>query len=620
MKVLNRTHYYSPYTRVYNEVPEKDSFATESAKRVSYQQRLYFEFQDIKRTNGQAFFYTFTYNDTSLPHAYGFPCFNYDHVRLLTNGIIKHVLSRKYGSQLRYFVACELGEGGLTHNYVGKRGVGMNPHYHVIFFVSPKRDADNNPVAGYTKIDPKAFRELCRKVWQYRLDSNRKPVYCDWREARFGHVQEGNNLGLVDSADALGYVAKYVTKSPDDCKRDSNALVEITKKINEEGYSFNALYNFRLYEAFNLSDDTTTTPTEKVPYTGNITNYLDSDSRAEFLRASGLLKYQAFRRNPHNPIRDQYSFPDFCRQYQPMDHDFFLRFVRFYRFIYVPDRVRKEYAAYKNKYGNKVRCSKSLGVYGLTQVKQFGDDIKFTIDFSTMTLNPTPCLYYIRKMFYDAFKCPYTGNVLYTLNDAGVDYKVNHLHRSLCDLTDTVKTAIGFCLNDLNKAQLDVRLAFDARPSVISRLRALSNCLDLDKILYRYAAYELIYKYRHTDDWLHHRLNPDFAIDDLKSDYRDFLCNIPAWGDHTLLIELKKGSFLSFADHPVFAPYKQVFADIDIAFSAYQGWNSSYYKEKFDKKQSAKKAFNASRISMSVQAESLRAVNPALGLDLYLHP
>ena len=46
MKVLNKTHYYSPYTRVYNEVPDVDSFATESAKRVSYQQRLFFEMED----------------------------------------------------------------------------------------------------------------------------------------------------------------------------------------------------------------------------------------------------------------------------------------------------------------------------------------------------------------------------------------------------------------------------------------------------------------------------------------------------------------------------------------------------------------------------------------------
>ena len=65
MQLFNNSHYYSVYTRTINNVPDNDSFAAESSKRVQLQQRLYWEQKDCEKHFGQAFFITFTYNDSN---------------------------------------------------------------------------------------------------------------------------------------------------------------------------------------------------------------------------------------------------------------------------------------------------------------------------------------------------------------------------------------------------------------------------------------------------------------------------------------------------------------------------------------------------------------------------
>lgn len=49
---------------------------------------------------------------------------------------------------MKYICACEAGEGGTAEHH--KRGLGNNPHYHFIFFVTP---VDKSTPC----IDPKSF-------------------------------------------------------------------------------------------------------------------------------------------------------------------------------------------------------------------------------------------------------------------------------------------------------------------------------------------------------------------------------------------------------------------------------------------------------------------------------
>ena len=234
MKLLNKTHYHDQFTRIYNEVPDDDSFAFESSKRISYQQRLYWEFEACKMMKGKTFFYTFTYNDNALPKYMGLPVFDYSHVRKLTNGRIQKELLRKYGYECHYAIFPENGEGGESHNYKGKRGKGNNPHYHAVFFLFPRLMRDEKgsiilplkrdlSVSQPREITALKFRELVRSVWQYSTTLVKdeqgkwmhKDVYTDWKNARFGHCQEGSNLGEVKNEDPFGYIAKYCTKDKD---------------------------------------------------------------------------------------------------------------------------------------------------------------------------------------------------------------------------------------------------------------------------------------------------------------------------------------------------------------------------------------------------------------------
>ena len=177
MLVENRSHRTSVYNRTYASVPDTNSFFFQSGRRRAYAQRLYFEYLYTQKVNGTTYFYTLTYNDKSIPHYFkDRPCFSYADIRLVTNGALSKELERKYGSRLRYFVACETGEGK------GSRGAGKNPHYHCIFFVQPLHDKEGKPITeGYIPIQPLDFRRIIRRVWQGTEND-----YVNFNAAKFG--------------------------------------------------------------------------------------------------------------------------------------------------------------------------------------------------------------------------------------------------------------------------------------------------------------------------------------------------------------------------------------------------------------------------------------------------
>ena len=149
----NRTNYFNPdTTRVKVHFSSPDSYQSRQQKIEGYENRLYWQFKYCDEHNGQTFFYTLTYNDKSIPNAYGFHCFDYEHLRdLLTGGLRKQLL-RKYGTKFKYFIGAELGDGK------GSRGMHNNPHYHVLFFL----ESADNPKHPYKVISPKDFRHFIR--------------------------------------------------------------------------------------------------------------------------------------------------------------------------------------------------------------------------------------------------------------------------------------------------------------------------------------------------------------------------------------------------------------------------------------------------------------------------
>ena len=90
MLVPNNTHYFSLYSRTFNSVPDTNSFFCDSSKRNGYFQRLYYEYLYTQKVKGQTFFYTFTYNDKSIPKFLGHNCFSYDDIRYITTVYVKH--------------------------------------------------------------------------------------------------------------------------------------------------------------------------------------------------------------------------------------------------------------------------------------------------------------------------------------------------------------------------------------------------------------------------------------------------------------------------------------------------------------------------------------------------
>lgn len=205
-------------------------------------------------------------------------CFNYEDLRTLTNGAFKKYLLRHYGTELSYFSACERGEGK------GKRGYGENPHYHLMFFLTPtKKELYHSekyiydyykigPKKGqpkyknhkvrtvYKPIPPKDFRNLIRKYWQ--------GTELSWKETdpqafKFGIVQEGENLGLVKDYRACTYVSKYVCKDATQIKKDKYFHSRIRKEISDK-YS-EAQLNEMFFKDKASEDDIKALLTELLP-------------------------------------------------------------------------------------------------------------------------------------------------------------------------------------------------------------------------------------------------------------------------------------------------------------------------------------------------------------------
>lgn len=236
-RYLNRTNYFNPaISRTHNSFMSSRSYRFHTIKKEGYESRLYWQYRYCEDNNGQVFYYTLTYADKNIPKFLGHNCFDYEDLRYLLNGGFVKYLLRNYATNLKYFVGAELGDGK------GERGFENNPHYHVLFFLTPSdvvikkkvkdivcvgqyvkntkfhkkgepkyKQVINRVVVPYKKISPVEFRSLIRRYWQ-GFDEDLDGFY-DYRDSKYGICKEGSeNLGLVTDFRACMYCAKYCSK------------------------------------------------------------------------------------------------------------------------------------------------------------------------------------------------------------------------------------------------------------------------------------------------------------------------------------------------------------------------------------------------------------------------
>ena len=219
LEVRNKSHYIANHSSQSFRLPNPKVWSVQSAKQLSYFTRLYYHYKEVIANKGYAFFYTLTYNNKALPHFLGQPCFNHDDFyKFVRSSGFDKKLKRNYGLILKYFVTCELGEGK------GSRGVDGNPHYHVIFFLTP----DPKTKLESCTITPIEFKHLVCTYWcgEYYID---KP----YRDYKFGIAMPGDNLGEITSPAALNYCTKYITKNTAYLHTYSSLKDEAYKQILE---------------------------------------------------------------------------------------------------------------------------------------------------------------------------------------------------------------------------------------------------------------------------------------------------------------------------------------------------------------------------------------------------
>ena len=550
VRLKNRTKYFDPSKdKTYVTFQSPETYASREIKKEGYETRLYYEFLWCSENNGQTFFYTLTYNDAHIPKYLGQNCFDYEDLRYLLNGGFKKKLLRKYGTNFRYFVGAELGDGK------GERGMHNNPHYHILFFL---RDAQDERYP-YVQISPEDFRHLVREYWQgFDQDTDgRKP----FQEALFGIAKEGENCGLVTDFRAVGYVSKYVCKDI--------ALVDHEKKIRRKlGYKYSTKYKNTFDSYMDFFHD----------YIYRLVNTPLNPSKTKW-------KYddkQVFKMLSENvPI----SFLDLEFQddgWMNYREEMIVSTINFYHlwneyYDYVNKHsqalVDDDIRVYRNRYTNKCRISQHTGDYALNFIS---DPMNPTIPMpSKRGIKNRPIgLFYYRKMFTEIFT-DLNGKTTRILNPLGIEYKCANIQKNIDKLANKIQTNL-IALRDNEKlykqmiasdVNTDVFASFKDFQSMLSKALSENN---ISNICQRYAEYKLVYE----DRFLEVKLDRDtgeYCFPDISvlSDYRRFIT--PSVGSVSrssrrlnVFLENTPEDYIPYYAHPYFLRYSGIFAVLNL--------------------------------------------------------
>lgn len=393
------------------DIPDAGYIAVSSYR--SYLYRMMFEHLDCKNHDGLSYFVTFTFNDHSMARLYGSgrpAFFNYKFRDFINKSEFPTYL-RKHGYSFRYIAVPEFGDGK------GSRGAGLNPHYHVVFFLRPTSDC--------TKFFHRElnFLCLCKLCW------NNLPVssflktcghlYFDvssipnGSSLPVGIVSYSNKGALVDSPKVFTYLSKYVLKSETnlsytlDLRRAaylfafeqglSYLFVSCHPRVNIESLGSSFISRWDIFQ------DKTLWP--------SVMNSLDSliDSVvADLYPRFGVGECLKFHTSPCYSQYSDYEFVVYMinkllsalftkNDSLPVILDlsrFLVEKFPFFRCIY---------SFYYNLHSPKIRCSHHLGECALSHVvvEESKLDVS-TVDPSAGSIPLPP--YFFRKVYYNCVK------------------------------------------------------------------------------------------------------------------------------------------------------------------------------------------------------------------------
>lgn len=245
---------------------------------------------------------------------------------------------------------------------------------------------------------------------------------------------------------------------------------------------------------------------------------------------------------------------------------------------------------YRNQFSGKVRCSKSLGEYGLNFVHDESTDPYLNIPYPDGYDVQPLCLFYYRKLYYDTYKCDVTGNVLYRLNKKGVALHQYQFPKLI--------------VNSRTRSQENIDIVMQNRTNkIFEKLFSDSQKFILNsQILHNYAVYKKVYEFRTYN--LNYDLpgpNDTFDLDLAFKDYTRFLQNdsyLFDWQYSTILLKRQRNrDFVDYSTHPCVKPFLSVFKFLDELNEVVEHYRSDVSKRKFEDNADRQKRHNASKFT-----------------------
>lgn len=595
---LNRTKYFEPSKdKVRITVSSPASYKSKCSKTDGYEARLYWHYKYLESVNGQAFYYTLTYNDLSIPKYFGMNVFDYEDLRdLLTGGFRKRLL-RQYGTTFKYFIGAELGDGK------GSRGLHNNPHYHVLFFLEP----DKNSQFPYVKISPEDFRHLVKIYWQ-GFDEF-KDGYRDYRFAKYGIAREGDNCGLVTSFAACVYCAKYVTKDLAlkmfESKVSHFLRERARESIRHDETFFRDFFRTVIYEKFNI------------PASSDLSKWSMSDH--ELLMAHFGDKYQW--------AVDLYGTTEvLVRFYESACFDFIKKYdlwneFREFRNQRLDEIVAVGVSEYRNRYCNKPRISHGVGDYVLEQLRVKDEPLLPIPTKDGVKYRPLS-LYYYRKLFTQVISpiepgCkvgekPKRLSPIRIINPAGVNYRLKMLERNIQRVSDKAMCNLRLLEHDSelyarireSNINTDVFLSFESVQSLIKQYlygneTNQSSCVAAFR---DYAIFKLVYEGRFFSTSRSELFcSGSLRSLDFRADYERFL--IPSYysvgrDDLRLSRFVEDGclGYLPYSEHPFFLRYRSLFPLLSLLADYFSCQNDDHLEKEFEERRKIKKVHDKRRL------------------------
>lgn len=527
--IPNRTNYFCPdTTRTHVRFSSQESYRARQQKIEGYENRIYWEYRWCNDNSGTTYFYTLTYNENAMPKYLGENCFDYEDLRYLLNGGFKKKLLRNYGTNFKYFVGAELGDGK------GSRGMANNPHYHVLFFTYP-----DETYTKFSPISPKDFRNLVKTYWQ-GFDETRDG-YHDYRDAKFGIAKEGDNEGVVTDFRACMYCAKYVCKDVSLRKRE--------KRIRE----------YVREQYINLGDDDAT----KEAFWNDVLqprlNPKNADGEYEMTNSEVFAEYAYLSSIWTDATTPAEMVTEMCLECADVKQ-WYIEYVN----SLVKEQERLTINEYRNRYCNKCRVSQGLGDYAL----QFIDDVlnpRIKVPSKKGYKGRPIGMYYYRKLFCNVVKDDNNQNV-YVLNQKGIEYKLAHLPEQLEKLSSLTECNVKVLTRELYDKMVKSNVNTDVNFSYDTYMEMLNN--NKEKIFDKYAEFKLIYEDRffkcidNNEDYCFPTLNP-------LSDYERFITPVVGEVPYSSVrcrnfVEAPDYGYLSYLAHPYFIHCGCVFRVFDL--------------------------------------------------------